>query len=89
MLDKTWNAGANATTQPRYEPVVDCTYWPVLGPLNNCNIIHFTNKPTSSEEYVEVNQVVLDGITFCLDLSPTNSTTLHTYTNLYKNLQRN
>ena len=51
-----------ATTQPHYQTVVDCTYWPVLVLLNNWNIINFTNIIKSSEDFDEVHQVVLDGI---------------------------
>ena len=52
----------DCTKQPRYQPVVDCKYWPVLGYFNNYNIIHFTNKTTCSEDFDEAHQVVLYGI---------------------------
>ena len=41
--------------------VTKCTYWPVLGELNNWNIIEFSSKSTSSETFDEIHQVVLDG----------------------------
>ena len=34
----------------------------MLGSLNNWNIIQFTNKIKSSEEFDELHKVVLDGI---------------------------
>ena len=34
----------------------------MLGSLNNWNIIHFSNKTTPSEDFDEVHQLVLDGI---------------------------
>ena len=46
----------------RYQPVTDCTYWPVLGSYNNWNIIHLTPKSTPFEEFDEIHQVVLYGI---------------------------
>ena len=46
MLDKPWVRGSEPTSQPRYQPVEYCTYWPVLGYFNNWNIIKFTNKTT-------------------------------------------
>ena len=43
MLDKTWIYGI-PSQKSRYQPVTDCTYWPVLGLYNNWNIIHLTPK---------------------------------------------
>ena len=54
--------GVKATEQQRYKTFVGCIYWPLLGSLNNQNIIHFTNENISSEELDEVHQVVLDRI---------------------------
>ena len=48
--------------QSRYQPVVTCNYWPVLGPYNNWNIIHLTLKSIPSEAFDEIHHVVLDGI---------------------------
>ena len=49
ILDKPWAVGVSANEQTCYQHVVDCTYCPVFGPLNNCKIIHFSNKSASSE----------------------------------------
>ena len=40
----------------------NCTYWPVLGPYNNWNIIKITPKYISFEEFDEIHKAVLDGI---------------------------
>ena len=48
--------------QARYQPVTDCAYWPVLGSYNNWSILHLTPKSTPFEEFDEIHQVVLDGI---------------------------
>ena len=39
-----------------------CTYWPVLGSFNNCNILKLSHKAKSSEEIDKINQVLLDVI---------------------------
>ena len=62
MLDKAWIYGIPSEKQELYEPVTKCTYWPVLGELNNWNIIELSSKSTSSETFDEIHQVVLDGI---------------------------
>ena len=36
--------------QPHYQPVKDCTQWPVLGYFNNSNRIQFLHKTKYSEE---------------------------------------
>ena len=48
--------------QARYQPVINCTYWPVLGPYKNWNIINLTQKSIPSEVFDEIHQVVFDGI---------------------------
>ena len=48
--------------QARYQPVTDCTYWPVLGSYNNWNIIQLTPKSTPFEEFDEIHQIVIDVI---------------------------
>ena len=48
--------------QARYQPVTNCTYWPVLGSYNNCNIIHITPKLTPFESFDDIHQVVIDCI---------------------------
>ena len=62
MLEKPWIYGIPSKKQARYEPVTDCTYWPVLGSYNNCNIIELTPKSTIFDAFDEINQVVFDRI---------------------------
>ena len=62
MLDQPWISGVQSTKQARYQPVINCTYWPVLGPYNNCNTIHLTPKSIPSEAFDEMHQMVLDRI---------------------------
>ena len=61
-LNKPWVPGLDHAQQPRYQPIVGCTYHPESDSFNNWNIIHFTNKTTCSEEFDEVHKVFLDGI---------------------------
>ena len=62
MLDKSWVLGSDPTRQPHYQHVEECTYWAVLGFFNNWNIIQFTNKTTTEEEFTVVHKFVLDSI---------------------------
>ena len=62
MLNKTWISSIPSTKQAHYQHVTNCTYWPVLGPYNNWDIIHLTPKSIPSEAFYEIHQVVLDGI---------------------------
>ena len=62
MPDKPWISGINSTKQERYKHVINFTYWPVLGPYKNWTIINLTPKSIPSEEFDEIHQVVLDGI---------------------------
>ena len=39
MLDKPCISGIPPDKQERYKPGTKCTYWSVLGPFNNWNII--------------------------------------------------
>ena len=48
--------------QPSYQTVLEQTYWSLLVTFNKWNIIKFTNKTKSSEEFDEAHKVVLDGI---------------------------
>ena len=61
MLDKPWISGISSEKQDRYKPVINCTYWPVLGAFNNRNIIKFLSKSTSSDTFDEIHQIVLNG----------------------------
>ena len=88
MLDKAWISGIPSDKQDRYKPVIKCTYWPVLGTLNNWSIIELSSKSTSSDTFDEIHQVVLDGISdnmaslFESDKYGTINTT-DTYTNVF------
>ena len=62
MLDNPWAYTVDPNKQPRYQPVVDCTYWTLLFFFNNWNIVQFTNKTTSSEDFYAVHKVVIDDI---------------------------
>ena len=62
MLDKPWISGLSSDEQEPYKPVTNITYWPVLGSFNNWNIIKILQKSTLSDEFDEIHQVVLDGI---------------------------
>ena len=62
MLDQPWISGIQSTKQARYQHVINCNYWHVLGPYNNWKIIYLTPKSIPSEAFDEIHQVVLDGI---------------------------
>ena len=62
MMNKSWEYKFESNKQPRYQPVVDCILFLVLGSFNNCNIIQFTIKTTSSEDFDVVHKLFLDGI---------------------------
>ena len=62
MLDKPWISGFQSTKQAQYQPVLNCTYWPVLGPYNNWTIIEITPKSIPSKDFDDMHKVVLDGI---------------------------
>ena len=61
MLDKPWISGIRSKKQARYQPVINYTYWPVLGAYNNCNFIELTPKSIPFETFYEIHQVSLDG----------------------------
>ena len=61
MIEKPWISGIQSTKKARYQPVINCTYWPVLGPYKNWTIIELTPKSIPSEAFDEIHQVVLDG----------------------------
>ena len=44
MLDQPWISGVQSTKQARCHPVITCTYWTILVPYNNLNIIQLTPK---------------------------------------------
>ena len=49
MIDQPWITGIIEQQQPRYQPVKECTYWPVLGSFNNWNILQLIYRATTSE----------------------------------------
>ena len=62
MLDKYWSPGVSQNEKPCYQPVLECTYWTVLGYFNTRNMIKFTNKGISSEYFNKTHKIALDGI---------------------------
>ena len=62
ILDKPWISGIQSTKQACYQPVIKCTYWPVLVSYNNCNIIDITQKSIPSEAFDEIHKIVIDRI---------------------------
>ena len=48
MIDKPWVTGITEHQQPLYQPIKDCTYWPVLGSFNNWNILQLSHNATTS-----------------------------------------
>ena len=62
IIDHPCIAGFPAQQQPRYKPVKEYTYWPVLGSFNNCNILKLSHEATSNKEIGKIHQVVLEGI---------------------------
>ena len=58
----TWAPVVAPPNQPFYQTVCNFTYYPILGVLNNWNIITFSNKNTTSEDFEDIHQVILDGI---------------------------
>ena len=67
MLYKTWYHGVSHKEQLLYQPVLYFTYWPVLDSLNNRNIIKFSNIGTSSEDFNNIQNIFLDGISGNMD----------------------
>ena len=51
MLDMKWAPGVSCIQQPKYQLIVEYTYWNVIGAFKNWNIIQFINKTTSSEYF--------------------------------------
>ena len=62
MLAKPWISGTQSTKQSHYQSFTNCTYWIVLGPYKNWNIIELTPKLIPSEEFDETHEVVIYGI---------------------------
>ena len=51
MLDKPWISGIPSDKKERYKTVTNFTYWKVLGPFKNWNIIQFTHKSTPYDAF--------------------------------------
>ena len=62
MLDKKLVHGLKLQQQLRYQHFTECTYCTVLGSFNHYNITTFSHKATTGEDFEEIHQVVLDGI---------------------------
>ena len=62
MLDKLCIHGWTPPQQPHYQPVTDFYYYQVLGSFNHWNIITLSYNSTASEDFEEIYQVVIDGI---------------------------
>ena len=62
LIDKNWISGIPPDEQERYKPVTKCTYWPVLGYFENCNIVELSHKSTDSDVFDKIQHVVIDGI---------------------------
>ena len=59
---KPWIYGISSDQQEHYKQITKCTYWPLLHPFNNLNIIQFSQKSTPSDTFIEIQQVFIDGI---------------------------
>ena len=62
MIEKPWICGLTPQQQPRYQPVTGYTYCPVLVIFNHLNIVTLSHKATTSDDFEEIYQVLLDGI---------------------------
>ena len=62
MLNKPCISGIPSNKQERYKPVTKCTCLTVIGLFNNWYIIQFSHKSPPYDEFDEIHQVVLDGI---------------------------
>ena len=61
-MEKPWISGIPSRKKARYQPIANCTYWPVLGSYNNLNIIELTTKSIPFEAFHDIHTVVLDRI---------------------------
>ena len=62
MLDKPWIYGIPSKKQACYQPVTNCTYWPVLESYNNWGIIDLSPKPIPFEAFGDIHRIMFDGI---------------------------
>ena len=49
IIGQPWVPGIPAHQEPRYQTIQDCTYWHVLGSVNNCKILQLSHKATSTK----------------------------------------
>ena len=64
--NKTWVHCLTPQQKLRCQPVIDWTYWPLLGSFNNWNIITLSHKATTSDVFEEINQVLLDVVIYMM-----------------------
>ena len=62
FIDKLCSPGVSHTEQPRYQPVFDCIYLPVLGYFRKWDMIKLSNKSTPSEYFDKIHNIVLGRI---------------------------
>ena len=62
ILYKPWISGIPSDKKERYKTVTSFTYWPVLRPLNNWDIIQLSHKSTPSDAFDKIHQLILYGI---------------------------
>ena len=62
MLYKPWMSGILSNKKEHYKPVINCNFFPVIGSFNNWNIILLSQKSTPYEEFDEIHQFFLEGI---------------------------
>ena len=62
MLYKYCSPEFAQPNKPCYQPVKYFIYWSEFGIFNNWNIITFSNKNATSEEFDDINQIFLDNI---------------------------
>ena len=62
IIDKHCISCIHSTKQARYQPVTNCTYWPVLVTYNNWTVIEITPKSIPFEEFYEIYWVFIDVI---------------------------
>eukprot|EP00957_Ditylum_brightwellii_P108097 8246718-Ditylum_brightwellii.AAC.1 len=62
-LDLQWDLKLEPEDQPRYVPVEDCVYYPVLGEYNNCIIMKFNKDKYTNDDYLdEIHRIVLNSV---------------------------
>ena len=62
MLEKPWIPILAPKEQPCYRPLADLSCWLDLGSFNSWNIMTLSHKDTTSEDFEEIHQVFIDGI---------------------------